>query len=238
VHSILSQVGASYALEVTQRGLELVLLPARKSRLFCDFVSGPLGYRRIKGGGRNQAIARAVGLKTYKLPLTILDATAGLGRDAFVLASLGCKMCLVERSPILAALLQDGLERALQSPEVAPIIRSMQFILQDAHFILAGLTSETAPDVVYLDPMFPTKEKKSKSALTKMEMRIIRDMVGEDFDAALLLPLALAKARKRVVVKRPKVAPPLVPEPAPSFVVPGKSNRYDVYLTGGDITGV
>ncbi|WP_445775347.1 class I SAM-dependent methyltransferase, partial [Shewanella sp.] len=61
-----------------------------------DFVSGAVAHRRKFGGGRGQSIAKAVGLKQGVTP-TVVDGTAGLGRDAFVLASLGCKVIMVER---------------------------------------------------------------------------------------------------------------------------------------------
>ncbi len=220
-------------LQVTENRVELVYKTFYKNNpschtLFAEFLRGPLGYRWLKGGGKNQAIAKAVGLKAGVPCLTVLDATAGLGRDAFILAALGCKVELVERSGLMATLLTDGLLRASQDPKGAAVARSMVVVEGDAKKILAALTPENRPDVVYLDPMFPHQDK---SALTKIEMRIIRSIVGDDTDAALLLPLALTQARKRVVVKRQRQAP-LLAGGSPSFVVKGKSNRYDVYLVG------
>jgi 16S rRNA (guanine1516-N2)-methyltransferase len=190
-----------------------------------DFIGGALGYRRVKGGGKNQAIARAVGLKSSLKP-TVLDVTAGLGRDAFILASLGCEVHMIERSPVLAKALQAGLDRALQDPKIAEIIGRMTLKLADAKDILAGLQPDNYPDVIYIDPMFP---EENKSALNKIEMRTIREIVGDDNDADLLLTLALGKAKKRVVVKRSRKALPLGGV-VPSFVIGGKSSRYDVYL--------
>jgi 16S rRNA (guanine1516-N2)-methyltransferase len=221
-----------YALHVTEERIELVATQnIPNSRIFAEFLSGPVAYRRQKGGGKNQAIGRAVGLKGSKGPLTILDATAGLGRDAFVLVTLGCSVHLVERSPVIATLLSDGLSRAAQSSEIAPIIDLMRVTIGDAEKVLENLRVENYPDVVYLDPMFPSQ---NKSALAKIEMRIIRNIVGDDQDAPQLLAVALEKAKKRVVVKRPRHAKPLaLASIFPSFLVEGKSNRYDVYLTGG-----
>ena len=149
-----------------------------------------------------------------------------MGRDAFILASLGCSVQLVERSPIIRALLIDGLLRASQDPKAAAVTQFMTVVSDEAKNFLEAITPEHSPDVVYLDPMFPHRDK---SALTKIEMRIIRNIVGDDKDADILLPLALDKARKRVVVKRQRHAPVLAGR-APSFVVKGKSNRYDIYL--------
>lgn len=215
-------------LYVTEHRLELVLIQGTiLNRIFSEFVTGPLGYRRRHGGGKNQAIARAVGLRLYAQPITVLDVTAGLGKDGFILASLGCTVRLVERSPIMAALLQNGLQRAAGDQTLAPIIHSLHVIQADAIQILQGLSTNEFPDVIYVDPMFPVR---TKSALPKIEMRIISALVGPDNDADTLLFLALQKAKKRVVVKRPIGAPSLS-EHIPSFVVEGKSNRYDVYLT-------
>jgi len=190
-----------------------------------DFIGGALGYRRVKGGGKNQAIARAVGLKSGLKP-TVLDVTAGLGRDAFILASLGCEVRMIERSPVLAKALQEGLARGLQDPKTGEIIGRMVLIVADAKDVLTDLNPDNYPDVIYIDPMFP---EENKSALNKIEMRTLREVVGDDKDADLLLTLALKKAKKRVVVKRSRKALPLGGL-APSFVIGGKSSRYDVYL--------
>ena len=82
-----------------------------------------MAHRRQFGGGKGQMIAKAVGIKGGIKP-QILDATAGLGKDAFVLATLGCEMTLLERSPIIHQLLQDGIERASES-DVSDIIQRM-----------------------------------------------------------------------------------------------------------------
>lgn len=197
-------------------------------RIFVEFLRGPAGYRRARGGGFQQAIAKAVGITGKKKP-RILDATAGLGQDAFVLSTLGAEVVLVERSPILFALLQDGLQRAAADPEVQPIVDRMQLIEGDAKTVICHFSDENAPDVIYLDPMFPTREK---SALTKIEMRIIRDIVGADEDVESLFEIAVHSARERVVVKRPARAPTLT-KLKPNFVVQGRRNRYDVYLIRG-----
>lgn len=209
-----------------------------KTRIFVDFITGPLGYRRVKGGGVKQLIAKAVGLKSKTPRPIVFDATAGLGQDAFILASLGCTVILAERSAIIAKLLEDGMRRATQSSlvqnsalkntqEVSEIIHRMQLFQGNALEILSKLPSHRLPDVIYLDPMFPPSQK---SALTKIEMRIIRDIVGSDEDADALLTSAIHIARRRVVVKRPLHAPPLINTTLPDYIVKGQRNRYDVYL--------
>ncbi|MBL0673192.1 class I SAM-dependent methyltransferase [Aeromonas hydrophila] len=214
-----------FALVFTAARLELRKLDEPKlGAVYVDFVEGAVAHRRKFGGGRGQSIAKAVGLKAGAMP-RVVDATAGLGRDAFVLASLGCKVTMIERSPVVAALLQDGLARAAQDPEIGPWVRErMQLLHGPAVETLLGLSER--PDVIYLDPMFPHKQK---SALVKKEMRVFQSLVGPDLDADALLPAALAMADKRVVVKRPDYAGWLN-EHKPSMAIETKSNRFDVYV--------
>lgn len=214
-----------FALVFTPARLELRKLDEPKlGAVYVDFVEGAVAHRRKFGGGRGQSIAKAVGLKAGAMP-RVVDATAGLGRDAFVLASLGCKVTMIERSPVVAALLQDGLARAAQDPEIGSWVRErMQLLHGPAVETLLGLTER--PDVIYLDPMFPHKQK---SALVKKEMRVFQSLVGPDLDADALLPAALAMADKRVVVKRPDYAGWLN-EHKPSMAIETKSNRFDVYV--------
>jgi len=168
--------------------------------VFVDFVTGATAHRRKYGGGKGQAIAKAMGLKGHT-ELNVIDATAGLGRDAFVLASLGCNVTLIERSPVAAALLEDGLDRAYLDHEIGAWMKQrMRFVFASSVEFL----KENSCDVVYLDPMFPHKKK---SALVKKEMRVFQGVVGADLDADDLLEAALESAKYRVVVKRPDYAP-------------------------------
>ncbi|GIU27519.1 ribosomal RNA small subunit methyltransferase J [Shewanella sp. MBTL60-007] len=193
-----------------------------------DFVSGAVAHRRKFGGGRGQSIAKAVGLKQGVTP-TVVDGTAGLGRDAFVLASLGCKVIMVERHPVVAALLEDGLRRAYEDAEIGDWMRERMSLFHGSSIdslAAAAQASNTEVDVVYLDPMYPHREK---SALVKKEMRVFQSLVGADLDADGLLAPAMALATKRVVVKRPDYADDL-DGVKPSMVIATKKNRFDVYV--------
>ena len=192
--------------------------------LFVDFLGGPIEYRRRQTTSRKEAIARAVGLKGGT-SLVVLDLTAGLGRDSFILASLGCTVRMVERSPMVAALLADGIERARQEPALAGIMARLSLITGESMEILRTWQGEH-PEVICLDPMYPHR---GKSALVKKEMRLIRLLVGDDEDSDGLLAAALTVATRRVVVKRPRLAPALA-GPAPNFAIGGKNSRFDVYL--------
>ena len=190
-----------------------------------EFVHGKAGYRREHGGGTGQLVAKAVGLQKTRRQLTLLDATAGLGQDAFVLAGLGCDVTLLERAPVVHALLQDGLQRAALVTELAPLLSRMTLLPPTDAISFLNAAEEPVADVIHLDPMFPHRDK---SAQVKKEMRVFRDLVGEDLDAPALLAAALRCARYRVVVKRPRKAP-VIEGVAPTMAIEGKSSRYDVY---------
>jgi len=190
-----------------------------------DLVGGASEWRRKHGGGRGQGVAKACGLKGGATP-RVLDATAGLGRDAFVLASLGCEVDMLERSPVAAALLEDGLARARQGTEVAEIAARMRLHHGPAVAAMQGWNGPR-PEVIYLDPMFP--ETRTKSALSKKEMQAFQQVVGPDEDADALLAPALALASSRVVVKRPRHAP-LLAGFKPAYSLEGDSVRFDCYI--------
>lgn len=219
-------MSSRYQLVQTADRLELQdSLDPKVGAVYVDFVEGKARHRLLFGGGKGQDIAKAMGLNKHK-NLKVVDATAGLGREAFVLASLGCQVTLLERSPLMYALLADGLKRAAAAddPLLQTIIQRMHLEQVDARYWLQ--TTVTQPDVVYLDPMFPERHK---SALVQKEMRCLHEIVGEDLDSAELLELARQTAKLRITVKRPRLAPELAGL-KPAFVLSGKAVRYDVYL--------
>lgn len=213
-------VSYTYLLLVSER---LSLRPIGKQTpgpITVDFTSGATAHRRQYGGGRGQLIAKAVGLKKGECP-RVLDATAGLGQDAFVLACLGCEVTMIERSGVVAALVEDALVCAKEDVDVA----RLTLVHADAIDYLKTQSGRDY-DVVYLDPMYPTD---NKTAASKKEMQILRDIVGDDEDVDRLLEVALSVAKKRVVVKRPRLAV-TIKGPTPDLVLKGKSSRYDVYF--------
>ncbi len=189
-----------------------------------DFVSGRVAYRRKYGHAGGEAISRAVGIKKSHRP-NVVDATAGLGRDAFVLATLGCCVHMIERSKEIAQLLDDALRRAANDEKIGPLIQGkLSLTCGDSRKALLQVPFE--PEVIYLDPMFPPKEK---SALVKKDMRMLQEIVGEDEDADELLKLSLTMATNRVVVKRPAYAGFLA-EMKPHTSIKTKKHRFDIYL--------
>ena len=194
--------------------------------VYVDFVGGAAGHRYRFGGGRGQLIARAVGINKGRLP-SVVDATAGLGRDAFVLASLGCRVRMVERSPVIAAVVADGLARAVLDAGIgAMVAERLSLTVADAIGYLMDRAVADRPEVVYLDPMHPAR---NKSGLVKKEMRVVRAVVGDDGDSQALLEVARRCALRRVVVKLPRYAA-AVGGMQPDLVFTGKSTRFDVYI--------
>ena len=192
--------------------------------LKCSFIEGPILHRLKYGKGRGQNLAKAVGMKFNK-NRTIIDATAGLGYDAFILASLGANVTLIERSEKIHGLLKDGISEAmLYGGEISKIVDRMNLLFGDSKDILPSIS----PEVVLIDTMY--KDRK-KSALVKNNMRLVREVVGSDPDYIDLINVALNCASKRVVIKQPRYAEPVKDIKACSHQILGKTIRYDVYIT-------
>lgn len=220
-------------LAVTHKRLELRVLQGE-----ADLIGGNAVYADLAGidttspAGRkiDTPLLRAVGIKKGKPHRpAVIDATCGLGEDAYLLAAQGCTVTALERQPILAALCQDALKRiANTQPEIAERIA---LHCADA----AGWLNHTpyrkpqpTPDAIVLDPMFPLGRK----AKERKPMRVLRLLAGDDDDAPALLAAALATGVHRVCVKRPLKAPVIPNEtrPTPDIVYKGKAVRFDVYF--------
>ncbi len=193
-----------------------------------DFVNGALAHREQFGGGKGQAIAKAIGLKKFDRP-TVIDASAGLARDAYVLATLGCQLTLVEQSPVLFCMLRDGIERALLVADQDKAINNFtNLVYANTRLYLEHMDPDSKPDVIYFDPMYPERKK---SALVKKDMQILHKLIGTNDDENELLEVALQFAKHRVVVKRPIHAEPLSGR-KPTMAITSKKTRYDVYVVG------
>lgn len=202
--------------------LELREASTRPGRgLSIDFTSIAFSGGKRRGGlSRKQPLARAVGKEAQ----TVLDCTAGLGHDAALLACMGYEVTAVERSPIIAALVQDGLRRAFEDAQLRRFFENRMTVLNaDARDVVRERGGEF--DSIYIDPMFPPKRK--TSALAKKSIRLVRQLVGDDEDASVLLAEARRSGAKRIAVKRPHHAPPLAPDSV--AVIESKLLRYDIY---------
>lgn len=218
--------GHVYLLLVSKAGLALGMTgSARMLAVRADFADPALWYRMRGPGARREDLARAVGVYQRRA-LRVVDATAGWGRDSAVLAALGCEVSMIERQPLIAALLDDALVRArsCERDEVRQLAARLRLICADARGVLHAWAAP-APDVVLLDPMFPERHG---SAAVRKEMQFFKTLVGSDDDAPALLEAALGIALHRVVVKRPRKAPPLA-GPQPGHAIEGRSTRFDVY---------
>ena len=218
VSAVLVVSGQSLCLQQTGKGVA--------GPVTVDFGSGGMSHRRRSGGG--ELIGKAVG-RSGNRALRILDATAGLGRDAFVLADMGSELVLCERDPVVAELLRAGLETARSQGDtrLREVALRMSLHSVDARQIKAALMQGV--DVIYLDPMFG---QRVKSAAVKKEMALLQFLLNSDAvpqDSEALLEWALEQDIARVVVKRP-VKAPILGVLQPSHNIHGKAVRYDVYV--------
>lgn len=200
-------------LQVTPKNLELHVQGFKP--LSANFNSTHIQKR--KQAGKSLGLIRAC---TPTPGRRILDATAGWGRDAAILAHFGASVCMIERNPMMFELLHDALINLSNS---SMIKSNLSLIFADAIDFIENLTEEQLPDVIYLDPMHPTR---TKSALVKKEMQVLQKLIGEDIDFKVLLQSALQKTKESVVVKWPEKLPPIF---IPHYSVQGKTIRFDIY---------
>ncbi len=199
-----------------------------------DFCDSRLTFRLAQALSR-EAVVKAVGGCVPKTLLTesaprLIDATAGLGQDAFILAAAGWEVTMLEQSPVIHALLEDGLQRARIAASAPQHQRFLQKILPRLHLLAPGDSLAVLPtlpraSVIYLDPMFPAREK---AARVKKNRFLLQYLHGDQGAGDGLLPLALSLAAK-VVVKRPRLARPLE-ELQPAASLTGKTSRFDIYV--------
>ena len=212
-------------LELGEQGLFLRALGTNPPGPLCvDFAEAGLLYRRRSG--HNEPLGRALGVTKWP-GMSVVDATAGLGRESYVIADLGARVVMLERHTVVYALLRDGLQRGQRSEDsrVSSVCEALSLYHADGREWLP----QASADAVYLDPMFPTRQK---SARVKKGMWLFQQLLDEQVDSAAergLLNAALSAATRRVVVKRPRKAPPLA-DLKPGFDVPGKTVRFDVYI--------
>ena len=210
----------------------------KRRPLYVDFT-GPRILRRSRDSLRKQALCRAVGIKAGRPLPKVLDATAGLGSDAFLLACAGCHVTMLERSPLVHALLEDGIRRARADSAVADIVARMtlhhrDFIGDEGDERDEG--DEWRADTVYLDPMYSMGI--FRRAAAGRNMAWLQEILSEEAEGKenhqeteepALLRQAKSIASKRIAVKRPRHCPPLAGQ-KPDIHYPGSSSRYDVYI--------
>ncbi|TXH04016.1 MAG: hypothetical protein E6R07_08715 [Nevskiaceae bacterium] len=212
--------GFSFALEKYQGRLQLRALHRPDyGPIYADWLSREMRDRTL--AGRNQLLARAIGLKK-KQNLEVLDCTGGLGRDGFILAALGAEVLMTERQPFIFELLHDAHQRALTSASSMASAQRLEVRLCDAIDVI----HLRRWDAIYLDPMFGNK---GRTALPQKEMQVLQDLAEGPEDAAHLLQTSISSGASRVVVKRSLTAQYLNGL-KPTLEFRGTKTRFDVYL--------
>lgn len=203
---------------------------SKKPLSLCLDFTTPKMRSMAREQNKKTLIAKAIGAKAIDASKWIVDATAGLGQDAFMLAYMGYKVTLIERSPVIAALLSHAMSSVRPDSWAFSTVYRMTLLHTDAQQWLSERLQlpEIAkkPNVIYLDPMFPHPDKK---ALSQKSMQMLQGILKQDADADKLLPLAQALATERVVVKRHRASPHLGGQ-EPQIIFEGKSHRFDVYI--------
>lgn len=206
----------NYYLQADQDGLALV---EKGHVLRGDFTK--LLPRLTPNNLNHELLVKASKLKNIQGCPTAVDATAGLGEDSFLLAAAGFYVHLYERNPVISILLFDALRRASENPDLAPVVGRMQLHRDDSITMLPRLTP--SPDIVVLDPMFPTRQK---SGLIKKKFQLLQQLEQPCSEENALLNAAISCNPRRIVIKRPLKGPYLAGV-KPSYTLKGRSIRYD-----------
>ncbi|USS94121.1 class I SAM-dependent methyltransferase [Buchnera aphidicola] len=187
-----------------------------------NFLSGKNNFRR-KYNRKKELIIKAVKIKNSKKTI-ILDATAGLGKDSFILASSGYKIFMIEKNKIIYQLLKNGLKRLYKNMEINMWIKKKMILFHDDSLNFFKHT-KIIPDVIYLDPMFLNKKK----TLPKKDMSILKILVSKQKITKNLLKKSIKFTKKKVVVKRP-IKAPYLENIKPTYIIYGTKYRFDIYL--------
>ncbi len=173
---------------------------------------------------QREMLVKAARIKGQPMPQTLIDATAGFGEDSLILAAAGFQVQLYEFDEVIAVLLKDGMERAMEIPELKEAVGRMKLVCGDSTEGMRKL--DFKPDIVLLDPMFPARQK---SALIKKKFQLIQRLESPCSTEEQLLDAAVAADPKRIVIKRPLKGPYLA-DRKPSYSLEGKAIRYDCFV--------
>lgn len=202
-------------------------------KVWVDFDTPELRFRRHQALSR-EFLVKAVGGSRPRQSVKgiageghIIDATAGLGQDAFILACAGWRVTMLEQSATVHALLADGLQRAARAEDKTLRQLIARMTLCEPGNAITQLAQLPPAEVIYLDPMFPERDK---SARVKKNRALLQRLHGEEGQGKGLLDVAVPLTSK-VVVKRPRLAPPLnAADAVPSAQISGKTSRFDIYV--------
>ena len=178
-------------------------------------------HRVTNGRLQHEMLAKAV--KTDQENLKAIDATAGMGEDSLLLAACGYQVTLYEQNPVIAILLKDALRRAKKNTVLKDIVSRMQLV---EGYSIEHLNKRLDPvDVIYLDPMFPGRQK---SGLINKKLQLIQKLEPPCSKETALFDAAMAAQPSKIIVKRP-LKSPYLDERVPSYSLKGKAIRYDCY---------
>ena len=200
-------------------GLALQDTYSRQKPLTIEFSR--LERRLRQAGRRSELLVQAV---KPRQGLKVMDCTAGLGTDALILAYLGCEVVLVERSRVIASLLDDAIARARNYPSLTSAAGRMRLICTEA---ASMIENNPLPDLIYLDPMFPVK---NGTALVKGGMQLLQKFLGPDRDCLELLESVLESGVSKTVLKRPPRDSEWSPPRRPDQVLESRNAKFEVYL--------
>ena len=173
---------------------------------------------------QREMLVKAARIKGQEMPQRLVDATAGFADDSLILAAAGFQVRMYEYDEVIAALLQDAMERARQIPELTDAVSRMELVCGDS---VEGMKKlDYKPDIVLLDPMFPARQK---SALIKKKFQLIQQLESPCTTEENLIEAAMAADPKRIVIKRPLKGPFLAGK-KPSYSLEGKAIRYDCFV--------
>ena len=178
-------------------------------------------HRVSDGRLAHEMLVRAA--KTTETDLKGIDATAGMGEDAFLLAAYGYDMTLYEQNPVVAVLLKDALRRAKKHPQLKEIAGRMKLV--EGNSVEELKTRVDAVDLIYLDPMFPGRQK---SGLINKKLQLIQKLEPPCSDEVELFEAAIQVKPSKIIVKRPLKSPFLAGK-NPTYELKGKAIRYDCY---------
>ena len=178
-------------------------------------------HRVTNGRLQHEMLVRAA--KSDKPGRKAIDATAGMGEDAFLLAAQGYEVTLFEQNPVIAVLLKDALRRAKKHPVLKDIASRMNLVQDNS---VEGMSKLLDPvDVIYLDPMFPARQK---SSLINKKLQLIQKLEPPCSEETDLFDAAISASPSKIIVKRPLKSEFLAGR-KPSYTLNGKAIRYDCY---------
>lgn len=153
-----------------------------------------------------------------------VDATAGMGEDSILLAAAGYDVTMYEQNAVIAALLKDAMRRAKKNPVLKDIVSRMKLIEGNSINLMKELTF--TPDVIYLDPMFPARQK---TGLVNKKLQLIQKLEMPCYEEKELLEAAINIQPSKIIIKRP-LKGAFLAEREPDYSVKGKAIRYDCIM--------